>query len=415
MSDDDAVLARTVEHHFRAAAGRLSLGEAVAAELEAADVELTVKVAVPARDGGSRLFAGYRVQHSCARGPYKGGVRFGPGVGLDETRALAQLMTWKTAVADLPFGGAKGTVDCPIKELGDGELEAVARGFMRRLRPLVGPERDIMAPDAGTGPEVMAWMADEYARAHGPAPAVVTGKPLAQHGIEGRDRATADGVIHAFRTAAPALGLDPSRVRVAVQGFGEVGFRTAVAFADLGARVVAVTKSDGAIAAERGIDPRLLRRHLDGGGAIADFPDAEAGDPVAVLARECDVLVPAAAPGLIGEEQAAALRCRVVLEGANGPLTPGAEEALERRGVVVVPDVLANTGGVIASYLEWLHNRGELDGGAVEVERRIGETIGRAYREVAGRAHERGLTLRAAAYDIALERVLAARQGRALG
>lgn len=398
-----ATVADTVERHFRDAARRLDLDDGVTEDLWAADVETTVKLTLEDSGRGTRLFTGYRVQHNRRRGPYKGGVRFGPAVDLDETRALARLMTLKNALVDVPFGGGKGGVACPLKELAGNEVEALSRAFMRRLAPLVGAERDVLAPDAGTGPQVMAWMASE----HEDGPAVATGKPVGQGGLEGRASATADGLVHALSAAAADLDLDPASCRVVVQGFGEVGFGAAARFTRMGARVVGIGKSDGAIASDEGIDPHALRRHLAEGGAIDELPAAEPVGPDELLGLECDVLVPAALPAMIGRDEAAALRCRVVVEGANGPLTPAGDETCRQAGIAIIPDLLANTGGVVASHLEWMGNRGEFDGDAEEVDRRIARAVGDAVEAVGARARERALALRDAAYELAIERLLA--------
>jgi glutamate dehydrogenase (NAD(P)+) len=383
----------------------LGLDDDAAAFLRAPDADLRVKVSLDRDDGSNSHFRAFRVQHSGARGPYKGGVRFEPGIEVEEITALAQLMTWKAAVVDLPFGGAKGGVDCPVKDLAEGELEELARAYMRAVHHLVGPERDILAPDMGTGPDVMAWMLDEYARLEDAERAVVTGKPDELGGLPERDSATADGVIACFEAAARDGGFDPAEATIVIQGFGEVGSWAARRFGELGAKVVGVSKSDGAIHSAEGIDADELQRHLDEGGAIAEFEGAESVEADELLSAECDVFVPAAGSGMIDEDAASELRCKLVIEGANAPLLPGADEVLQDRGVPVIPDVLANTGGVIVSYVEWLDSRRDerkrdRDAGE-ELRRRVHD----AYREIAARAEEDDLPLRAAAYALAVERV----------
>jgi glutamate dehydrogenase (NAD(P)+) len=399
-----SALALTVDHHFDRAVRWLELDDASAAFLRAPDTDLRVKLAVD-RDGGKAQFSGYRVQHNGARGPYKGGVRFEPEIDVEEITALAQLMTWKAAIVDLPFGGAKGGVDCPVKELDTEELEELARAYMRAVHHVVGSERDILAPDMGTGPDVMAWMLDEYARVVEREPGVVTGKPGELGGLPERESATADGVVACFLAAADHDGFDPAEATIVVQGFGEVGAWTARRFGEIGARVVGISKSDGAIHSAEGLDAEELRRHLDEGGEIADFDGAEAVEPEELLTAGCDVLVPAAGSGMVDEGTASDLNCKLVIEGANAPLLPEADEVLADRGIAVIPDVLANTGGVIVSYLEWLASRahgGEHDRGPRD---ELHNRIQHAYRELVGRAEQADVPLRAAAYALAVERV----------
>jgi glutamate dehydrogenase (NAD(P)+) len=366
-----------------------------------------VKVPVE-RDGGLQQFSGYRVQHNRARGPYKGGVRFEPDLEVEDITALAQLMTWKAAVVDLPLGGAKGGVDCPLKELDARELEELARSYMRALHDFIGPTRDVLAPDMGTGPEVIGWMLDEYARLEGSEEAVATGKPESLGGLPERDSATADGIVACYLEAARDRGFDPAEAAIVIQGFGEVGSWAARLFQELGARVVGVAKSDGAVRAEEGIDAKALERHIDEGGAITEFEGAEPLEAEQLLAEDCDVFIPAAGSGLIDEQVASKLRCSLVIEGANAPLLPAVDEVLRNRGVAVIPDLLANSGGVVVSYLEWL---GDMNDGR-RPDREPGEELRArlqgAYREIAARAEQGDVPLRAAAYELALERVVEA-------
>ena len=401
---DRPALALTVDHHFDQAVGRLELGDAVAAFLRTPDTDLRVKVSLD-RDGGKVLYSGYRVQHNGARGPYKGGVRFEPDIDVEEITALAQLMTWKAAVVDLPFGGAKGGVDCPVKDLEAGELEDVARSYMRAVHQFLGPQRDILAPDMGTGPEVMGWMLEEYARLAESEPAVATGKPEQLGGLPERDSATAQGLVACYLAAAEQWGFDPEEGAIVIQGFGEVGSWAARLLRELGAKVVGISKSDGAIHSEQGIDPDALGRHLDEGGRIAEFEGAEPLDAEDLLAAECDVFVPAAGSGTVDEDVASQLRCKLVIEGANAPLLPASDEVLRDRGVAVIPDVLANTGGVIVSYLEWLDARDDGRKPGRRPEEELRARIQGAYRELAARAEEADIALRAAAYELAVERV----------
>lgn len=375
--------------------------------------ELQVQIPLRMDDGSRRLYTGYRIQHSNVRGPFKGGVRFHPDVSLAESRALASLMTWKTALVEVPFGGAKGGVDCAPHELSSAELERVARTWLSRVEMVLGPERDIPAPDVGTGREVMSWMMDEWGRMNGFSPAIVTGKPLVLHGSAGREQATGRGVALSFHDASRRAGIDSSGARVVVQGFGNVGSWAAIILAEaLKCRIIAVSNVDGAIHSDAGIDPRRLRAMLEAGGVITDAPDAEVIDSADLLSLDCDALVPAALGGVLTAERAERLRCRLVVEGANGPTTPDGDRVLAERRIVVVPDILASAGGVIASYLEWVQNLQHLRWEEVAVNQRLTMMMGNAFATVTERAQARGLSLREAAYEIAVARVAAAAVAR---
>jgi glutamate dehydrogenase (NAD(P)+) len=365
-------------------------------------------------DGRIRLFSGYRVQHNGARGPYKGGVRFHPEVDLDEVRALAALMTWKTAIVEIPFGGAKGGVDCPASELKQDELQKVARQFMAKVEKVLGPGRDIPAPDVGTNAQVMAWMMDEYGKLHGHTPACVTGKPIALEGSYGREAATGRGLVYAFREAAEQLGINPSEVRFVVQGYGNVGSWAAREMADLGATLVAASDAYGAIHSDGGIDAQALAEHAKKGGRLTDF-DGEGVDEIPrdeLVDVECDVFIPAALGGMIHESNADRLNCKVLVEGANSPTTPKADSILEDKGVFVIPDVLANAGGVVVSYFEWVQNLQHFRWEEDEINDRLGRIMRKAYSAVHERADKDGISLRVAAYEIGIERVVEAAQTR---
>jgi glutamate dehydrogenase (NAD(P)+) len=365
-------------------------------------------------DGRIRLFSGYRVQHNGARGPYKGGVRFHPEVDLDEVRALAALMTWKTAIVEIPYGGAKGGVDCPASELKQDELQKVARQFMAKVEKVLGPGRDIPAPDVGTNAQVMAWMMDEYGKLHGHTPACVTGKPIALEGSYGREAATGRGLVYAFREAAEQLGINPSEVRFVVQGYGNVGSWAAREMADLGATLVAASDAYGAIHSDGGIDAQALAEHAKKGGRLTDF-DGEGVDEIArdeLIDVECDVFIPAALGGMIHESNADRLNCKVLVEGANSPTTPKADSILEDKGIFVIPDVLANAGGVVVSYFEWVQNLQHFRWEEDEINDRLGRIMRKAYSAVHERADKDGISLRVAAYEIGIERVVEAAQTR---
>jgi glutamate dehydrogenase (NAD(P)+) len=397
-----------VGHWFGAAAERLDVADDLLPVLRSPYREVRVQIPVRLADGRVRVFSGYRVQHNGARGPYKGGIRFHPEVDLDEVRALAELMTWKTAIVGIPYGGAKGGVDVDPKQLEPREREKVARSFMDKVEKVLGPTRDIPAPDVGTNAQTMAWLMDEYGKLHGHTPACVTGKPLALEGSYGREAATGRGVVYMYREAAPQLDLTPSATTFVVQGFGNVGAWAARIMQQLGARMVGVSDASGALRSAAGIDAEALVAHLGAGGALTEFPGAEPVSPDELLATPCDVFIPAALGGMINEHNADLLRCRMLVEGANSPTTPVADALLEDKGVLIVPDVMANAGGVVVSYFEWVQNLQHFRWDEREVNDRLGRIMRKAFREVSATAREQGLPLRTAAYRLAIGRVLEA-------
>jgi glutamate dehydrogenase (NAD(P)+) len=402
-----------VEHWFGEAAERLELPDDVAAVLRSSYREVQVQVPVRLGDGKVHVFSGYRVQHNGARGPYKGGIRFHPEVDLDEVRALAELMTWKTAVVNIPYGGAKGGINVDPSKLESREVQAVARSFMDKIEKVLGPQRDIPAPDVGTNAQVMAWLMDEYGKLHGHTPACVTGKPIALEGSYGREAATGRGVVQVFREAAPKLDLDPSAARFVVQGYGNVGSWAARLMQELGATMVGASDASGAVASEGGIDAGELSAHVREGGRIAEFDSgAEGIDAEDLLALDCDVFIPAALGGMIHRDNADRMRCRMIVEGANSPTTPAADEILGDKGIMVVPDVLANAGGVVVSYFEWVQNLQHFRWTEDEVNERLGAIMRRAFTEVSEKAGESDIPLRAAAYELGIERVVEAASTR---
>jgi glutamate dehydrogenase (NAD(P)+) len=402
-----------VEHWFKVAAERLELPDDVAAVLRSSYREVQVQIPVRLSDDKIHVFSGYRVQHNGARGPYKGGIRFHPEVDLDEVRALAELMTWKTAVVNIPYGGAKGGVNCDPSKLERKEVQAIARSFMDKIEKVLGPQRDIPAPDVGTNAQVMAWLMDEYGKLHGHTPACVTGKPIALEGSSGREAATGRGVVQVFTEAAPELDIDPGSATFVMQGFGNVGSWAARLMQDLGARMVGVADANGAIAAGDGIDADKLAEHIREGGSVVDFDSgAEEIDPEDLVALECDVFIPAALGGMIHADNADRMQCRMMVEGANSPTTPRADEILTGKGVSIVPDVLANAGGVVVSYFEWVQNLQHFRWSEDEVNEKLGEIMRRAFREVAERARESDCPMRPAAYELGIERVVEAASTR---
>ncbi|HEY7633092.1 MAG TPA: Glu/Leu/Phe/Val dehydrogenase dimerization domain-containing protein [Thermoleophilaceae bacterium] len=402
-----------VNQYFSAAAERLGIADDVAEVLSSSYREVQVQIPVTLSDGRIHTYTGFRVQHNGARGPYKGGVRFHPEVDLDEVRALAQLMTWKTAIAGIPFGGAKGGVNCPADQLESPELQKIARSFMDKIEKVLGPTRDIPAPDVGTNAQTMACLMDEYGKLHGHTPAIVTGKPIALEGSYGREAATGRGLIYMLREAGPRIGLAASDTRIVIQGFGNVGSWAARISRQLGCRVVGISNVDGAIRNDKGLDvDRVMRHVFEEGGKLPDYPGGDSVTADQLLEIPCEVFIPAALGGMINKDNAHLLDCRMVIEGGNSPTTPAADEILTEKGIYIVPDVMANAGGVVASYFEWVQNLQHFRWDEREVNDRLGTIMRRAFRDVAARAEAQGTTLRVAAYELGIERVLEAAKAR---
>ena len=402
-----------VSHYFDLAAERLEIPDDIRAVLRSSYREVQVQIPVRLSDGRLHVFSGYRVHHNGARGPYKGGVRYHPDVDLDEVRALASLMTWKTAIAGIPFGGAKGGINCPAADLEPDELQKITRSFMDKIEKVLGPTRDIPAPDVNTNAQVMAWMMDEYGKLHGHTPAIVTGKPIALEGSYGREAATGRGCVYMFREAAQERGLDPAQTRFTVQGYGNVGSWAARIMQDDGATLVAASDAWGAIRADGGIDAHALATHAAQGGRLTEFDGAEAISADELLEVECDVFFPAALGGMIHADNAERLSCRLVVEGANSPTTPKADEILRDKGILVIPDVMANAGGVVVSYFEWVQNLQHFRWEEREVNEKLEKIMRRAYGEVLERSRTGGkVPLRVAAFELGIERVLEAARTR---
>lgn len=376
-----------------------------------------LRVAVPLRrdDGRVQVFTGYRVQHNISRGPGKGGLRYAPGVDLDEVRALAMWMTWKCAVVDVPYGGAKGGVTIDPHAHSTAELERVTRRYTSEIMPIIGPERDIMAPDIGTDERTMAWVMDTYSVNKGfTIPAVTTGKPLAVGGSLGRPTATSQGVVHTARAALRDDGVELSEVTAAVQGFGKVGSHAARLLHEAGTRVVAVSDEHGGVRRDDGLDIPALLDHARRTGSVTGFPDADPVDNAELLALAVDLLVPAAVEGVLDEETAARVKARWVVEGANGPTTHAGDRVLADRGVVVVPDVLANAGGVVVSYFEWVQANQAYWWTEGEIAERLEHRMLASYEAVAALARAESVSLRDAALTIGVRRVAEAHQIRGL-
>jgi glutamate dehydrogenase (NAD(P)+) len=403
------------QDQLRAAVDVLGLGPEVYSMLVEPRREVSVSIPLRRDDGSTEVLRGYRVQHNYSRGPAKGGVRFDQRVDLDEVRALAMWMTWKCALLDVPYGGAKGGVRIDPRLYSTAELERVTRRYTSEIAPIIGPNHDIPAPDVGTDEQTMAWMMDTYSVGHGHTVlGVVTGKPIALGGSQGRAAATSRGVVTISVLALAHIGIDPHDATAAVQGFGKVGRGAARFLAEQGVRVAAVSDVYGGVRNTAGLDVPALEAFVDRTGSVVGFPGGTAVGAEDVLLEHVDLLVPAAIEGVIHGGNAADVRARVIVEGANGPLTAEADRILSERDVLVVPDILANAGGVVVSYFEWVQANQSYWWGEDEVNQRLGERMTRAWQDVAEEATRRQLSLRTAATCMAVERVFKAHELRGL-
>jgi len=394
-----------VNQVFDQAAERLGLSSGISEMLRRPWRELKVQIPVRMDNGDIEIFTGYRVQHNAARGPYKGGVRYHPRADLDEIRALASLMTWKTALVGIPYGGAKGGVEVDPNKLSTDELNRLTRRYTINIEHLLGPYRDIPAPDLGTNSQTMAWMMDAYGQLHGHSPAVVTGKPIEMRGSLGRESATGQGVTYIAAEVVHERGKELSDVRVVVQGFGNVGYWTSRLMHLQGAVIIGISDVNGAIYNPSGLDMEAVARHRDESGTISDFPQAERLSNAELLELDCDILIPAAIDNVITHENASNIKAGIVLEAANHPITPGADEILFDMGVTVLPDILVNSGGVIVSYFEWTQNLQEFSWEESRVNEELHKIITRAYREVTNKVLADGITYRQAAIELGVQRV----------
>jgi glutamate dehydrogenase (NAD(P)+) len=394
-----------VNYSFEIAADCESVPESSRALLRMPKTELRVEVPLRRDNGELEVYAGFRVQHDDARGPFKGGIRYHPSAEIDEVRALASLMTWKTAIVDVPFGGGKGGVEVDPRGFSVAEKERLTRAYTRAIAGNIGPYLDIPAPDMNTDAQTMAWLVDEYGQLHGHTPAVVTGKPIALGGSYGREAATGRGCIVVMEEALRSAGLGPDAITVAIQGFGNVGSWAARLAVQWGASVVAVADEKGTVYAEDGLDIDKLLLHRTEGGTVAGFPGAETLANDAVLSLPVDVLLPAALGEVINVDTVGSVQARIIVEGANHPVTPWADAALAERGITVVPDILANAGGVLTSYFEWVQNIQQLRWDEDEVNDRLRRRLRDAYGTVAAAAEEDGISLRQAAFGVAVQRV----------
>jgi glutamate dehydrogenase (NAD(P)+) len=395
----------STNYYFRKAARLMDVGERIETLLATPLREVKVQVSIELDSGEIRTFVGYRIQHDNSRGPMKGGLRYHPQLDQDEAVALASLMTWKTAVVNLPYGGSKGGITCDPTHMSLKELERLTRKFVDQIQDVIGPTRDIPAPDVNTNPQVMAWIMDQYSKYHGHSPAVVTGKPLDLYGSKGRDSATGRGILYVCREVLRDVGLPIKGTRFAIQGFGNVGSHSARLLHDDGGNLVAVSDVQGGVKNPQGLDVAALFEHVKRTGTVKGFPGGTSCSNDEVLAADCEVLIPAALGEVLTRRNAAEIRARIVVEGANGPTAPDADEVFEKRGVLVVPDILANAGGVTVSYFEWVQNLQHLTWDEDRVTAELEKIMKDSYERVAQISKTRKLPLRTAAYVLAIGRV----------
>jgi glutamate dehydrogenase (NAD(P)+) len=396
----------SAEVRFDEAAGRLGLDEGMQKVLRSPAREIIVHIPVALDDGRLEVFTGYRVQHSIARGPAKGGIRYAPDVSLDEVRALAAWMTWKCAVTNLPFGGGKGGVICDPNLLSPSEIERITRRYTAELFDFIGPEKDVPAPDMNTNEQTMAWIMDTYSmHARHTQTAVVTGKPINLGGSKGRPEATGRGCMIVTEQALRKLGLERASTRVVIQGFGNVGGMAAKLMSRAGFKVICIVEFDGAVYNANGLDIPALMKHRNETGSITEFAGGEEIDKTEAMFLETDVLLPAAKENVITSENAHRLRTKILCEGANGPTTHVADSILSEKGIFVIPDILANAGGVTVSYFEWVQDRQGYFWNEQMVNDRLEEIMINSFQDVVSYAEKHSVNNRTAAYMLALDRV----------
>ena len=407
MSEEGLTLFENTQVQLDAAASLLDLEPNIHTILREPMLELHVSIPVRMDDGKARVFRGFRVQHNNARGPCKGGIRFHPDETIDTIRALSAWMTWKCAVVDIPFGGGKGGVICNPKEMSNGELERLSRGYIDAIWGFIGPERDIPAPDVYTNPQIMAWMMDEYSKLRGyNSPGVITGKPLALGGSLGRGDATARGGVYTIIETARHLDIDLSATTVAVQGYGNAGSYAAIILHDLlGCKIIAVSDSRGGIHNKQGLDPHKVLQHKTETGSVINFSQAENIGNNDLLELDVDILCPSALENSITQANASKIKARIVAELANGPTTPEADEVLFHNEVFVIPDFLCNAGGVTVSYFEWVQNTYNYYWDEDEVHHRLSKKMIKAFQDVLSESLRRKINMRQAAHVVAVARV----------
>ena len=398
--------------YFHKAADVLGMADKIRTILLTPRRSVKVEIVIEGDDGELQIYTGFRVHHNMARGPMKGGLRYHPAMDEDHAGALANLMTWKTAVVDVPYGGAKGGINCDPRTMSEGELFRVTIGFVEQMKEVIGPTRDIPAPDVNTNAKVMGWIMHEYSKYEGFSPGVVTGKPLDLFGSEGRDAATGRGVMDVLGAALAEQGKNFADVTVAVQGFGNVGSNAALLIAEKGAKIVAVADHTGGISNEQGVDVPALDAWTDEHGGVKGFPGGKPFDNTEIITWDADVLIPAALEEAITAANAPDVKASIIVEGANGPTTPEADEILVKKGVLIIPDILANAGGVTVSYFEWAQNIQQFSWDEERVNAELDKVMSKAYAAVREVATEFDIDMRTAAFVLAIRRVGSAAMSR---
>ena len=405
MSTSNSSAFDQVNVFFDRAADRLNLEDGERELLRRPWRELSVSVPVRMDDGHVKVFSGYRIQHNAVRGPYKGGTRYHPSADLEEIRALASLMTWKTAVVDIPYGGAKGGIQCTPADLSEDELNRLTRRYMANISHIIGVNRDIPAPDMGTNSQTMAWMMDAYGQIHGYTPGIVTGKPVELGGSVGRDAATGRGAVFVMIAAAKDLGLSLEEATMAIQGCGNVGSWLARLAHDLGCKVVAISDSGGGVYNPNGLDVHAVTEQKRKTGRVSGVKDADHITNEELIEIDCDILAPSAIQDVVHDGNAGAVKAKVVVEAANHPVTPEADAILNDRGIHVLPDILVNAGGVVVSYFEWTQNLYQHKWDEDEVSDELNKVMTKAYRDVREIVERDGITYREAAFLLGVGRV----------
>ena len=391
--------------YFHKAADVIGLSDKVRTILLTPHRTVKVGIAIEGEDGELQSYEGYRVQHNLARGPMKGGLRYHPAMDEDHAAALANLMTWKTAVVDVPYGGAKGGINCDPHTMSERDLFQVTVRFVEQMKEVIGPTIDIPAPDVNTNAKIMGWIMHEYSKYAGFSPGVVTGKPLDLFGSEGREAATGRGVMDVLAEALAEQDKSFKDITVAVQGFGNVGSNAARLIAERGAKIVAVADHTGGVCAQAGLDIPALVAWVAEHGGVKGFPSGEAFDNSEIITWDADVLIPAALEDAIHKDNAADVKASIIVEGANGPTTPEANQILNDGGVLIIPDILANAGGVTVSYFEWAQNIQQFKWDEERVNQELDKKMSRAYRSVREVANKHGIDMRTAAFVLAIRRV----------
>jgi len=404
----------TTKYYFQRASKELGIESQLEKVLITPRREVKVECIIELDSGEMATYTGFRVQHDSARGPMKGGLRYHPEVDPDEVNSLASLMTWKTAVVNIPYGGAKGGISCDPGQLSHQELQKITRAFVDEIHDVIGPQLDIPAPDMGSNAQTMAWIVDQFSKYHGWTPAVVTGKPLELGGSEGREAATGQGVFYAIEALMKDEGRALSDLRFAIQGFGNVGSYAAKFISQAGGKIVAISDAGGAIYSKDGIDIESLMLHTQSAGTICGYEGAEAMKRDQLLTVDCDVLIPAALGGVLTREVASEIKAKYIIEAANGPTTPEADEYFIKKGIILLPDIFVNAGGVVVSYFEWVQNIQQFRWNLKRVNEELKTIMLDAYGEIVQTAKTTNCDLRTAAFQLAISRVARATALRGL-